>query len=73
MHKYLPKPEMAKIISGAHLHYKWILHTKFSSNRTVRFRRTARTDGRTDVERRPCHKGISYIIGAALKMVDNLY
>ena len=58
----------AKIISGAHLHYKWILHTKFGSNRTVRFRRVERTDGRTDVrtdgrtyvERRPCHKGISY-------------
>ena len=47
----------AKIISGAHLHYKWILHTKFGSNQTVRFRRVERTDvrtyGRTDGRRTP--------------------
>ena len=51
MHIYLLKPEMVKFrgrISVAHLHYKWIKHAKFCSNRTIRFRRTARTEGRTD-------------------------
>ena len=49
MHIYLPKlGNFAKIILGTLLHYKWILHTKFGSNWTVRFRRVERTDVRAD-------------------------
>ena len=39
---------LRKVIYGAHLHHKEILHANFGKNRTVRFRSSARTEIHTD-------------------------